>query len=42
MPAVEQLLKECGVKPKELTKVVVAAGPGSYTGVRIGSQSQKH
>ena len=27
MPAVEQLLKECGVKPKELTKIVVAAGP---------------
>ena len=25
MPAVEQLLKECGVKPKELTKIVVAA-----------------
>lgn len=23
MPAVEQLLKECGVKPKELTKIVV-------------------
>ena len=35
MPAVEKLLKECGVKPKELTKIVVAA-PGSYTGVRIG------
>ncbi|MBO1628400.1 tRNA (adenosine(37)-N6)-threonylcarbamoyltransferase complex dimerization subunit type 1 TsaB [Bacillus arachidis] len=36
MPAVEQLLKECSVKPKELDKIVVAAGPGSYTGVRIG------
>lgn len=23
MPAVEKLLKECGVKPKELTKIVV-------------------
>lgn len=36
MPAVEQLLQECNVKPKELNKIVVAAGPGSYTGVRIG------
>ncbi|MCP8971379.1 tRNA (adenosine(37)-N6)-threonylcarbamoyltransferase complex dimerization subunit type 1 TsaB [Ectobacillus ponti] len=36
MPAIEQLLQECGMKPKELQKIVVADGPGSYTGVRIG------
>ncbi|WP_445493137.1 tRNA (adenosine(37)-N6)-threonylcarbamoyltransferase complex dimerization subunit type 1 TsaB [Niallia sp. 03133] len=36
MPAIEQLMKECEIKPKELTKIVVAKGPGSYTGVRIG------
>ncbi|KUP04318.1 hypothetical protein Q73_15670 [Bacillus coahuilensis m2-6] len=36
MPAVEQLLKDCQVSPKELDKIVVAIGPGSYTGVRIG------
>lgn len=36
MPAIENLLKDCGVKPSELTKIVVAKGPGSYTGVRIG------
>lgn len=36
MPAIEQLLQECAVKPKELDKIVVAKGPGSYTGVRIG------
>ncbi|MEH7384532.1 tRNA (adenosine(37)-N6)-threonylcarbamoyltransferase complex dimerization subunit type 1 TsaB [Bacillus sp. JJ1521] len=36
MPAIEQLMKECGIKPKELNKIVVAMGPGSYTGVRIG------
>ncbi|KFN03188.1 tRNA (adenosine(37)-N6)-threonylcarbamoyltransferase complex dimerization subunit type 1 TsaB [Bacillus clarus] len=41
MPAVEQLLKECNVKPKELNKIVVAAGPGSYTGVRIGVTAAK-
>ncbi|WP_088044646.1 tRNA (adenosine(37)-N6)-threonylcarbamoyltransferase complex dimerization subunit type 1 TsaB [Bacillus sp. EAC] len=36
MPAIDLLMKECNVKPKELTKIVVAKGPGSYTGVRIG------
>ncbi|NMH67408.1 tRNA (adenosine(37)-N6)-threonylcarbamoyltransferase complex dimerization subunit type 1 TsaB [Bacillus sp. RO3] len=36
MPAVEQLLKDCGMEAKDLTKIVVANGPGSYTGVRIG------
>ncbi|MEH7239009.1 tRNA (adenosine(37)-N6)-threonylcarbamoyltransferase complex dimerization subunit type 1 TsaB [Bacillus sp. JJ1562] len=36
MPAIEQVMKECGIKPNELEKIVVAMGPGSYTGVRIG------
>lgn len=36
MPTVEALMKECGVVPSELSKIVVAKGPGSYTGVRIG------
>ncbi|WP_318506163.1 tRNA (adenosine(37)-N6)-threonylcarbamoyltransferase complex dimerization subunit type 1 TsaB [Bacillus sp. T3] len=36
MPAIERLMKECEVTPSELTKIVVAKGPGSYTGVRIG------
>ncbi|WP_144504790.1 tRNA (adenosine(37)-N6)-threonylcarbamoyltransferase complex dimerization subunit type 1 TsaB [Bacillus pumilus] len=36
MPTVEALIKECGVAPSELSKIVVAKGPGSYTGVRIG------
>ncbi|ASS90005.1 tRNA (adenosine(37)-N6)-threonylcarbamoyltransferase complex dimerization subunit type 1 TsaB [Aeribacillus composti] len=36
MPAVDYLLKECHVQPSDLTKIVVAQGPGSYTGVRIG------
>ncbi|KIL13540.1 hypothetical protein C2W58_03472 [Bacillus pumilus] len=36
MPTVEALMKECGVAPSELSKIVVAKGPGSYTGVRIG------
>lgn len=36
MPAIEQLMRDCDIKPKDLTKIVVANGPGSYTGVRIG------
>jgi tRNA threonylcarbamoyladenosine biosynthesis protein TsaB len=36
MPAIQKLMNECGVNPKDLTKIVVAKGPGSYTGVRIG------
>ncbi|MFJ7756160.1 tRNA (adenosine(37)-N6)-threonylcarbamoyltransferase complex dimerization subunit type 1 TsaB [Peribacillus muralis] len=36
MPAIETLLKDCDTAPKDLTKIVVAMGPGSYTGVRIG------
>ncbi len=36
MPAIEELMKDCDILPSDLTKVVVAKGPGSYTGVRIG------
>jgi tRNA threonylcarbamoyladenosine biosynthesis protein TsaB len=36
MPAIEQLLNDCEISPKQLDKIVVATGPGSYTGVRIG------
>jgi tRNA threonylcarbamoyladenosine biosynthesis protein TsaB len=36
MPAIEALVKECDLTPADLTKIVVAKGPGSYTGVRIG------
>jgi tRNA threonylcarbamoyladenosine biosynthesis protein TsaB len=36
MPAIQTLMEECNIKPAELSKIVVAEGPGSYTGVRIG------
>ncbi|WP_077210603.1 tRNA (adenosine(37)-N6)-threonylcarbamoyltransferase complex dimerization subunit type 1 TsaB [Bacillus dakarensis] len=36
MPSIERLLLDCDLKPADLTKIVVAKGPGSYTGVRIG------
>jgi tRNA threonylcarbamoyladenosine biosynthesis protein TsaB len=41
MPAIEALMKEVGVKAKDLNRIVVANGPGSYTGVRIGVTTAK-
>lgn len=36
MPAIQSLMADCRITPKELDLIVVAKGPGSYTGVRIG------
>lgn len=36
MPAIQALMAEVGVKPAQLERIIVAHGPGSYTGVRIG------
>lgn len=36
MPAIQTLMKDCDWKPADIEKIVVAKGPGSYTGVRIG------
>lgn len=36
MPAIQTLMKDCDRVPAQLTKIVAAKGPGSYTGVRIG------
>ncbi|NWQ43708.1 tRNA (adenosine(37)-N6)-threonylcarbamoyltransferase complex dimerization subunit type 1 TsaB [Bacillus sp. EB106-08-02-XG196] len=36
MPAIQTLMKDCERVPAQLTKIVAAKGPGSYTGVRIG------
>ncbi|MDA3130459.1 tRNA (adenosine(37)-N6)-threonylcarbamoyltransferase complex dimerization subunit type 1 TsaB [Aliibacillus thermotolerans] len=41
MPAIEQLLMELAIKPYQLNAIVVAKGPGSYTGVRIGVTTAK-
>lgn len=37
----EDLLKSCGYTPKDVTAVAAAAGPGSFTGVRIGVAAAK-
>ncbi|MGG3571179.1 tRNA (adenosine(37)-N6)-threonylcarbamoyltransferase complex dimerization subunit type 1 TsaB [Bacillus gobiensis] len=36
MPGIERLLQDANKSPSEVKKIVVANGPGSYTGVRIG------
>lgn len=37
----EDLLKQCGKNVSDVTDVAVAAGPGSFTGVRIGVAAAK-
>lgn len=36
LPLVEQLLQEHNLTPRDLQAVEVNAGPGSFTGVRVG------
>lgn len=39
--AIQQLLKENDLSPKQLDAVAVSAGPGSYTGLRVGMSAAK-
>lgn len=41
MPAIADVMKLAGVKPAELDRIVVAQGPGSFTGLRIGVATAK-
>ena len=41
LPMVEDMLKSCGAALNEVDVVAVAAGPGSFTGLRIGVATAK-
>lgn len=36
MPAIEKVLADSGTTVSDITKIIIARGPGSYTGLRIG------
>lgn len=41
LPAIDQLVSDAGWQASDLERVVVSAGPGSYTGLRIGVTTAK-
>ena len=41
LPMAQELLKSCGYTPQQVEAVAVAAGPGSFTGIRIGVAAAK-
>lgn len=36
LPVIQTTMKELSLTPKDISKIVVGVGPGSYTGLRIG------
>ncbi|MGM0109950.1 tRNA (adenosine(37)-N6)-threonylcarbamoyltransferase complex dimerization subunit type 1 TsaB [Enterococcus sp. DIV0187] len=41
MPAIESVMQASGLEPADLDRIVVAKGPGSYTGIRIAVTTAK-
>lgn len=40
-PLIHQLLRETGRSPRDLQAIAISSGPGSYTGLRIGTSTAK-
>ena len=38
---IEEIIKEAGITPNDLSAIAVSQGPGSYTGLRIGVSAAK-
>ncbi len=41
MPAIQNIFKQSEMQPADVDRIVVAQGPGSYTGLRIGVTTAK-
>ena len=41
MPLLDSMLKNAGLTAKDMSLIAVAAGPGSFTGLRIGVSAAK-
>lgn len=41
LPMVKKIISDCGKELSQLTDIAVSAGPGSYTGIRIGIAAVK-
>lgn len=41
LPMIDEMMKMIGMEPEELDAIAIAAGPGSFTGLRIGSATAK-
>ena len=36
MPVIDEAFRKAGISPKDIDKIFVVNGPGSFTGIRVG------
>lgn len=41
LPMITEIMETVGMKPEELDCIAISRGPGSFTGLRIGSATAK-